>query len=229
MKTANRLKDNDLSFDRDFLLLHEILEILRNVGLKVIEVGGQARMIPLYEFQQTTAQLHFGTLVGMLNQPKKVTCLPAARRSIQTLQLTTSEVDLTRYDWDTVAIAIEILVARKEVCKEVQVPYTELKGKVITLTEEGLYSLNTQKYLKEYRKERDERSLRASTLSTNRLTRLVGLISIPAAIFAAVIGLLQFNKQDSIRKEDVRQLIHAVEQMKQGVPPPPADFRPIKK
>jgi hypothetical protein len=178
------------SYESDFQLLHEILEVLRNVGMTVTATGSEAAgHIPLYEFQIETAFLQFGTLVALLNHPEKLKPDNSTINYYQNLITKKEDVIETKYTWFQVARAIETLVESEEVTKHIKGQWLSLEGKEIRLTKKGAKSLNLKKYLKKYEKERSRRILHESTLSTNRWMRIFTGVLAGAAIITLLLQI----------------------------------------
>ena len=172
------------TFERDYLLLHEILETLRRSGLSIRSVETEEKgHTPFYEFSLPSARLHFGTLVALLNDPNKYRGDPQRIVYLHTISATIEDVKITKYEWVQVSEAIEALVVSEEVRKEVKGDWLEPETKIITLTAKGLGSLNLKKYLKKYQKERNAEILFKSTVSTNLWMRIfTGVLAISALI-----------------------------------------------
>lgn len=180
-----------ITFEKNYLLLHEILETLRKVGMTVTATGNEeSGYLPLFEFQVKTAQLHFGTLVGLLNEPDKY-------KGIQFLQnhkTKREEIKANLYTWYDVATSVDTLAIRGEVEKQIVGQFIDLEGKIIKLTEKGFQSLNTKKYQKKYEKERNERTLYESTLSTNFWMKIFTGVLALSAILTLITQLNTFNQ-----------------------------------
>jgi hypothetical protein len=179
------------TFGRDYLLLHEILETLRKIGLNVISSGSEEKgHVPFYEFSVPSARLHFGTLVALLNKSEHFKPEPGKINYWQNIVSTKEDVIITKYGWIEVSEAIEALANAEEVKKEVAGGFLEPGSKIISLTEKGNGSLNSKKYLKKYQKERNAEILFKSTVSTNLWMRIfTGVL----AISALLTFVFQFN------------------------------------
>jgi hypothetical protein len=191
------MKNEYLTFERDNLLLHEILGTLRNIGLTITASGTEEKgHIPIYEFQIPTARLHFGTLVGLLNNPENFKPEPGQILYLSNLKTTKEQVTETRYTWYEVAIAVATLEANEEITMELEGKWLDLEGKIIQMTKAGFISLNTKKYLKLYQKERDEKIAQDSITSTNYWMKVfTGVIAISAAI-TLVFQIITYKKED---------------------------------
>lgn len=191
----DKVKPDYFTFEKDYLLLHEILATLRKVGMTITATGSEAGgYMPLYEFSIPTARLHFGTLVGLLNHPEKLQPESGVIYYWQNIKLKREEVEEIKYTWYEVATAIETLNIRKEIKVELQGSSLEFKEKVITLTENGMASLNTKKYLKQFEKERNEKIAYRSTISTNYWMRLFTGILAFTAIVTLIVQFSTCNK-----------------------------------
>jgi hypothetical protein len=173
-----------LSFEKDYLLLNEILELFRKYGMMVTSTGSEERgNIPLYEFQIGTARLHFGTLVGLLNNPEKYEVPQGQIRYLHDYKTKREDVTEIRYTWYEVSSAVDTLASRFEVEKEIQGQFVNTQSKIIKLTKKGFQSLNTKKYIKKYETERNDRVLYESTLSTNKWMKwFTGVLALSAIL-----------------------------------------------
>src|SRR5579862_560104 len=176
-------KPTILFFDKEYLLLHEILNTLCSVGLNITASGSEAQGYdPFYEFQVRTARLHFGTLVLLLNEPDKLK--PSATGEInywQNMITKRENVTISKYDWKEVAGAVDSLMASGDVKKEIHGQFLEPGAKIIVLTDEGFASFNSKKYLTKYQKERNAQILFNSTIRTNgAMRRFTGILAFAA-------------------------------------------------
>jgi hypothetical protein len=185
------------TFEKDYLLLHETLSTLRGVGLTITKTGSEAKgHVPIYQFQVKTARLHFGTLVGLLNEPEKFKPEIGQINYYQNIVTTQEQIREIKYTFFEVAAALETLDAAKEVKIElVNGQFFDAADKIITLTEEGNDSLNNKKYLKQYERERNETIALQSTISTNFWMRWFTGILAFSAITTVVIQLSTCKKE----------------------------------
>jgi hypothetical protein len=178
------------TFEKDYLLLHEILETLRRSGLSIRSVGTEEKgHTPFYEFSLPSARLHFGTLVALLNEPDKYRNDAGQIIYLHNISAKIEEVKIIKYEWVQVSEAIEALAVSEEVNKEVKGDWLEPETKIIILTAKGLGSLNSKKYLKKYQKERNAEILFRSTVSTNLWMRIFTGVLAVSALFTFIIQL----------------------------------------
>ncbi|MDE3250838.1 MAG: hypothetical protein KGO82_19400, partial [Bacteroidota bacterium] len=60
----------DLVYEKQFLLMHEILESFKKTMIIITKSGNEkSGMIPIYELL-STPKLHFGMVVALLNNPQ---------------------------------------------------------------------------------------------------------------------------------------------------------------
>lgn len=186
-----------LTFEKDYLLLHEILQVLRSIGTTMTATGSDSSGFdPIYEFQIETATLHFGTLAGLLNNPEDFKKPEGVTLGYwQEYKAKRHEVREVKYKWQEIADAIETLKARNEIEKTEITPYNENFTKIIHLTKNGLASLNTKKYLKQHQEERDKKIAYRSTISTNFWMKwFTGIMAI-ASVMTLTVQVLTCNKK----------------------------------
>lgn len=225
------------NFEKEYLLLHEILNTLRNTGLSITgtqEVG--KGMMPIYEFQLGTAFLHFSVLVALLNNSDAIKKKePLNINSLRELQITKEEVEITKYQWEEVARACDTLNGTEDIKKDVEGGFMEASKKTISLTNKGLLNLYSKTYLKQYQQIRKENIISESTISTNRLSKIVGIVAIIFGIASFVLSYLQYKKADEITNVDFQRLIQTIQQVQKPQHPTPSapllqpDSLPVKK
>jgi hypothetical protein len=192
------MKQEYLTFAKDYLLLHEILATLRGIGLTITASGSEVKgHVPIYEFQIPTARLHFGTLVGLLNNPENFKPEPGQILYLMNLKTTKEQVTGTKYNWYEVATAVSTLEANGDVTMELEGAGLELEGKIVQMTKAGFISLNTKKYLKQYQQERNEEIAQKSIISTNYwMKAFTGVIAISAAI-TLIFQIITYKAEDT--------------------------------
>ena len=87
---------------------------------------------------------------------------------LNTINVPTKDINVTKYSLDDVADAIDTLYIRNEVYIEKIKDGSTVIGKTVKLTITGLNSLNNKNYQKDYLNQRREDRTYKSTLRTNR-------------------------------------------------------------
>ncbi|MDE3248802.1 MAG: hypothetical protein KGO82_09095, partial [Bacteroidota bacterium] len=126
-----------------------------------------------------------------------------------------------------VAVAIETLSGKKEL--DVSVNGDD---KIIAITEDGLISLYSKKYLIEYYTVKKDRTIYESTISTNKSVKRIGWLTLLVAALAAVVSILQYNKPDTDYKPALQAISNEVKALKEKVviePAKPALPTPVEK
>jgi hypothetical protein len=214
------------SFEKDYLLLHEILQTLRRIGLTITAMGTEVDGKTLfYEFQLPTARLHFSTLVALVNDANKFKAPAGQINYWQNIIIKDKDIDFIRYTADEVAAATEILEGNGEVKIETVEEFLSVHSKIIQLTDSGLISLNGSKYLKEYEKERNARTLFESTLNTNHWMKIfTGIIAISAIVALIFQGCSVLKSTSTplppiVIKPDKRCFIDSIYIVNDSLPP----------
>lgn len=200
------MKKEYSTFEKDYLLLHEILATLRGIGLTITASGTEEKgHIPIYEFQIPTARLHFGTLVGLLNNPENFKPEPGQIQYLSNLKTTKEQVTEIKYTWYDVAVAVSTLEASDEITMEIQGQWLDLEGKIVQMTKTGFISLNTKKYLKVYQDERNEKIAQESIISTNYWMKVfTGVIAI-SAIITLIFQVATYKRDKELPKGEQSQ------------------------
>ena len=145
---------------------------------------------------------------------------------------------MTKYAWEDIAKAVEILEFNKHVNDVTVGSYIDMTEREIKLTKEGLIAFDTDFYVKESQKEKDSKLLLNSTLATEQAARITGRATVKLyyatmAIVAVslVIGVIPyFNDSEKsslqLRLKEQQQLIQSLQKQLSGVKPPPPATHP---
>jgi hypothetical protein len=151
------------------------------------------------------------------------------------MKIKREDVEATKYTWEEIAKAVEILEFNKYV-KDVTVgTYIDTEEREIHLTKEGLMVFNTDYYINEIQKEQDSRLLLNSTLATERAARVTGeatlrlyYATVAIVLVTLVVGIIPYfndNEKNSLRSQlRAQQLLIQLlqkQQFERKADPPP--------
>ena len=130
-----------------FILEHEILKaILEKNSIKVGKVyAAGTKQMPIQGRDYNSCSLHFGTLVDILNNPKKY----MNEKSLAGKVTPRDDVKINKYSWRTVSDAIEVLIHNQHV-KDILDRDKDRPN--IVITAKGAIDFRANYYLKEYDK-----------------------------------------------------------------------------
>jgi hypothetical protein len=138
--------------DSKNILEHEILNTLY-VKTSLMMVGQPApegEFIPIYKRDYNYAKIHFGTLVDILNNPKKYD----KNNAVQDIIVKYKEVDVKRYNFIDVSNAIEVLLFNGHVTEiNVKNSHFQTTLRSIVLTDKGAIDYRLGYYLNEKEKQ----------------------------------------------------------------------------
>ena len=88
-------------------LEHKILGVLVDSAMVIVQTGSEKEgMTPIEKLISKTGRVHFGTLIGLLNEPGK---FKAYQENLKPVILKTNDVTIIDYDWSEVRKSIHIL------------------------------------------------------------------------------------------------------------------------
>jgi hypothetical protein len=229
-RSKNKKEEKPLEPPLDInLLQHEILRTLRRVGMTVTAHGSEEKGYnALYKFQEASAYLQFGMLGALVNDFDRYKFRPNQPTFFPQMKIKREEVETTKYTWEDIAKAVEILEFNKYVKDETTGSYIGTEEREIHLTKEGLIAFNTDFYIKESQKEKDSRLLLNSTLATEKAARVTGQATVrlyyatlAIVLVTLVVGILPyFNDSEKnnlqLRLREQQQLIQSLQKQLSG-------------
>lgn len=130
-----------------FILEHEILKAIlekNSITIGKPYVVGTKQM-PILGRDYNSCSLHFGTLVDILNNPKKY----ANEKSLAGKEISRDDVKINKYSWGEVLNAIEVLIHNQHVKDIID---RDKDRPNIVITTKGAIDFRASYYLKEYDK-----------------------------------------------------------------------------
>src|SRR5258705_6204846 len=204
------------------VLEHEILKCLYRFSMFTAANGSQKRgYVPIYERGYEHCTLHFGTLVGMLNNPEDYTLDKAPEGHLmyfQELVRKIDEIKLTKFTFQQVADALEILLLNEHIKETYPIVYSDVNSRQLILLKKGAIDFRKEFYLKQSEAAeidtiknttaRIEHSLKTHWLRNEVIKYTV--TTVVGAILGAVIALLSLQSgQKSPKKLDKQLMITA--------------------
>jgi hypothetical protein len=183
------LKNCNKKEDTPFVYEHEVLKTLRKFGMTIIQTGNdEDGYKPFDKFQLATGFLQYGTLVDLIFNPDKY----KGNNGVIAQNITTkrSEVGISIDKWNLVNKAIEILEINGDVKDVVEGEFTDIKNRKVYITAKGLQSLNTDFYIREYKREKYTDEFHKSQVTTNFWMKW-GTISIAIATFIGALSQIK--------------------------------------
>lgn len=190
-----------------FVYEHEVLKTLRRFGLTITQSGNDTDGYdPFDKFQLGTAFLHYGTLVDLMFHPTKYN----GHRIVgfQNIKTKRHEVNIPPDTWIKAAKAIEVLEMNNHVKDETTGSYMEISERKIFLTKEGLMALNTDYYIKEFKRAKYQDEIHASQIDTNFWMKWLTIVLAFTAILTTVFQGVQCNKE---RREELERCQNSTE------------------
>jgi hypothetical protein len=148
------------------------------------------------------------------------------------------EVTISRYDWDQVALAVDILTASQEVTDRSVGGDTGLADREILLTNKGLISYYTEVYKKKSDDEVRAKALDDATVATGKATIVTGRVTVRlywatlviaiGTIAAPLLGYLNDNEKNELRKQ-IQEQQRTIQLLQQRQLPRGASYSPPKK
>lgn len=197
------MKRDIFGIQKEYLLLHEVLKSLRRFGYTLTRTGKDEegnRII--YEYNLSSSQLEFGALCAVLNEAEIVNPKDKEFNYIAKLDIRDKDIPIKNYPIEQIAKALDTLEAAFEIIVDRQGELN--KGtfvKTISLGKDGLYSFNTNKYLKLFKEDRDKEIVQASTINTNCWMKIFTGVVALATIISIIIQVL--NIPDKRQTQDL--------------------------
>lgn len=191
--------------------------MLRSIGETLDFVGRGDSNWPkaINRFQIGSAKLQFGMLVGLLNEYEKVSQGPGGVPALSSRTITKNEVEINRYDWKDVALAVDILAANGEVEDRSVVDQHGLADREICLTPKGLISYYTEVYPQKYEDKQRAKALDLSVIEAGKASLVTGKATVRlfwatviialATIATALLPYLNDNEKNDLRKQVLEQ------------------------
>lgn len=135
------------------VLEHEILKCLYGLSSFTLSNGTTSRgYVPIYERNYYHCTLHFGTLVDMLNSPQKYTHekIPEGQLLYFQNKITLIEEvsDVSKYSWQQVADAIEVLKVNEHITEYNQTVFSDITSRILVLSKKGAIDYRNEYYLR---------------------------------------------------------------------------------
>lgn len=183
-----------------FVYEHEVLRTLRRFGLTITQTGNDTDGYdPFDKFQIGTAFLHYGTLVDLMFNPTKYS--GQGMVGFHNIKTKRHEVNISQDSWIKAAKAIEVLEMNNHVKDDTTGSYMEISERKILLTKEGLMALNTDYYIKEFKRDKYQDEIHASQIDTNFWMKWLTIVLAGTAILTTVFQGVQCNKGNQENKE----------------------------
>lgn len=174
------------------LLQHEILAVLKRSGITISASGSDiSGHTAIDKYQIESATLQFGMLVALLNDYDKYSIKTNQQSTfLNKRKLSREQIEITKYDWQDVAMAIDNLEFNGDVKEKTFGNWLEQIDREISLTTKGLISYNTQFYIKQSQKEKYTEQLAISTIRTDKSVRRTNRFQIGTLIATVLIALM---------------------------------------
>jgi hypothetical protein len=204
--------------DAPFILEHEILKVIyiktsyRSAGY----MRGDGKNVPMFEREYANSYLHFGTLVDVLNCPKKYD--DPAMKSMQGLIMLMEEINTQKYGYGEVSNAIEVLVSNGQVVDDIKKhdPKGQSGHRKIRLTDKGAIDYRDNFYHKERKKTKRDRFSRNVTYISLGIALVAGII--PLIIFLIERGEVKETQVTIPEAKDILQTQRDLQQSVQDLP-----------
>lgn len=185
-----------------FIYEHEVLKTLRRFGLTITQTGNDTDGYePFDKFQLGTAFLHYGTLVDLMFNPLKYKGQLIGIHNVKTKR---HEVKIKNEQWISAAKAIEVLEMNGDIEDRTDSKFTDITTRQIYLTEKGLMSFNTDRYIKEYKRDRYQNQLYNTQINTNFLMCLFNGLLVVTAIVTIMIQSCQDKNKNPIESHIIK-------------------------
>lgn len=209
---------------KEYLLLHEVLKSLRRFGYTLTRSGNDEEGNKIiYEYNLYSSKLEFGVLCAVLNEAEIVNPKGKEFNYASKLDVKDKDIPIKNYSIEEISKAIDTLEAAFEVIVDRQ---GELfKGtfiKTISLSKGGLYSFNTNKYLKLFKEDKDKEVIHQSTLNTNSWMKIfTGVVALSALITLFIqFPTCKSNTQSSqMEQGQSKPQIHKINNVAKDSPP----------
>jgi len=200
-------------------LQHNILATLRRAALTISHHGNQREgTVAIHKMIDGTAQLQFGVLVALLNDWDRYTADAALKQAKEVIaptnplplnqyRLKREEIEITKYSFEEVAMAVELLEFNEDVKDYMANGNTLSEDRVIQLTNKGAASLNSQYYLKADIAD----AITNSTLATNKAvqdtakaTRILVYVTVGvilATLATPIVGSIVDGQKAKLEKQ----------------------------
>jgi len=186
-----------------FVYEHEVLRTLRRFGLTITQTGNDTDGYdPFDKFQIGTAFLHYGTLVDLMFHPTKYS--GQGMIGFHNIKTKRHEVNISPDSWIKAAKAIEVLEMNNHVKDDTTGSYMEISERKILLTKEGLMAINTDHYIKEFKRDKYQDEIHASQIDTNFWMKWLTIVLAGTAILTTIFQGVQCNKENR-EKQECRQ------------------------
>lgn len=215
--------EKEPAYQKQYLLMHKILSLYLELGITATKTGSDnAGFVPIYEVIGTPT-LHFGTLVGLLNNREAFNPSGADLSYFSNLILTVDQINTDSHTFEEVAIAVKVL----EYNKEVEVWLIEDK-KTVKITSIGMTSIYTEKYLAEYLRNKKEQDIFRSTVTTNKSVKTIGVFTVLISVVALILSILQYAKKDTDYRPVIQSISNEMKKLDDKVQSIPPQTSPVQ-
>jgi len=206
--------------------------MLRQIGMSINSVSKALEgETAIHRFQIGSAKLQFGTLVALLNDYERY-----SQRTEKDLdpvflskkRVTKDEVEITKYDWDDVALAVDILVFHGELEDKSIVDDAGLADREIWLTNKGLLSFYTEVYQQKHEDMERAKALDLSAIEASQASIITGKATVRlfwatviialATIATTLLPYLNDTEKNELR-EKVQEQQHTIEKLQHRLLP----------
>jgi hypothetical protein len=179
--------------DTDFILEHEILKALYEKTSMYIGgyTRGDGKQIVLGKRDYNIVSLPFGTLVDMMNNPKRYADPNIAFNGFDLFQ---NEIKTDKYSIGKVSNAIEVLVSNEHVIDEYIKHEPPLKSgsRKIVLTPKGAIDYRDDFYVKKKETDSLDIKIKRITVSNTKTTRIIAIASLIVSISVGAVTIIRY-------------------------------------